>query len=94
MTTTSIILLVLSAVIMTIFIMITIYCKDGIPFIIGIVLNSFLFGLPICVTESKYPNKRDVKKGNAIFVKYDYKTIKNNDTVSYTIYEIEWKENK
>ena len=94
MANASIILLVLSAIVITIFIMVAIYDNHIAPFILGVVVDLLLFVLPICVIELKHPNKKDVKKGNAIFVKYDYKTIKNNDTISYTIYEIEWKENK
>lgn len=94
MTTLNIILLILSIIIIIIFIIKFIHDKNIMVFILAISLNIGLFILPICIIELERPTKRDVKKGNAIFVKYDYKNIKNNDTISYTIYEIEWKENK
>lgn len=91
MATPNIILLILSIITIVIFIVKFIHDKNIVVFILGICLNIGLFVLPICIIELQHPNKRDVKKGNAIFVKYDYKNIKNNDTISYTIYEIEWK---
>ena len=94
MITASIILLILSIITIIIFIVKFIRDKNILVFIIGVCLSIGLFVLPIGVIESQYPNKKDVKKGNAVFVRYDYKNIKNNDTISYTIYEIEWKENK
>lgn len=94
MGTDSAILLTLSIILMIIFIIGAICEKNIILFILGILLNTLFFGLPIGIFESTRPDKKDVEKGNAIFVRYDYKNIKNNDTISYTIYEIEWKENK
>ncbi len=91
MATVSIILLTLFIIIMILFIAESIHNKDIILFLVGMWLNIILFITPIAVIESHYPNKRDVKKGDAIFVKYDYINIKNDDTISYTIYEIEWK---
>jgi hypothetical protein len=94
MTTVSAILLTLSIIIMIVFIVESIRDKNIVVFIIGLLLNIGFFVFPIGIIESYYPNKKDVEKGDAIFVRYDYKNIKNNDTISYTIYEIEWKENK
>lgn len=94
MTTVSIILSVLSIIMIIVFIKESICNKDIKLFAIGIALNIILFITPILIIELSYPTKKDVEKGDAIFVRYDYKNIKNNDTISYTIYEIEWKENK
>lgn len=91
MTNISAILLTLSIITIIVFIVNSIHDKNIVVFILGMLLNIGFFVLPICIVESHCPNKRDVEKGDAIFVKYDYINIKNNDTISYTIYEIEWK---
>lgn len=90
MSTIGIIFLCIALVAISVFITLAI-CVDDSLFLYGIIIGIVPLMFSIGDTMD-IPKDRDVEQGKAYYVETQHISVRDNDTIRYSTYEIKWKE--